>query len=74
VALDPGVNLPAVDAAGSAHVGYDAEKCAFLQQPESIHARFATDHGIAAAFKSGLNICHHGGLILDEQHGQTLRS
>jgi hypothetical protein len=74
VALDPGVNLPAVHAAGSAHVGYDAEKCAFFEQTQSIHARFATDYGIAAALKSGLNICHHGGLILDEQHGQRLRS
>ena len=70
---DPGMHLAAVDAAGRAHVGNDAEKCSVLQQAESIHAGFAADHRISAALESGLHIGHDGRLIFDEQHGQRLR-
>ncbi len=70
----PGMHLTSVHPAGRAHVRHHPQKCAVFQQAEGIHARLAADHGISAALESGLDVCHDGGLIFDQQHGQRMGS
>jgi len=36
--------------------------------PQAVGARLAAHHGVATALQRGSDICHDGGLILDEQH------
>jgi hypothetical protein len=67
------VHLASIDSAGRAHVGDNSQETAILEQAEGVDSGLAADYGISAAFESSLNVGHHGGLILDEQHGQKLR-
>ena len=50
---NPGVHLGAVDAAGRAHVGDDAEELAFFEQAQGFGAGLDADDFIAVALESG---------------------
>src|SRR5260370_34828583 len=48
---DPGVDLGAIDASGSAHVGDDAMKIATLEQPQGVGPGFGGNDRISVALQ-----------------------
>ena len=65
------MDVGAINAAGGTHVGNYAEKLSRFQQAQAFDAGLGANHGVAAALQGGSNIGHYGGLVLDEQHGQS---
>src|SRR4029077_6818863 len=67
---DPGVDVSAIHAPRSAHIGNHAKEFSALEQAQAFGSGLSADDGVAVALQGGTNISHDGGLVLNQQHWQ----